>query len=71
MWTEMQTLENQAFVLLCDRLFSAFSFLLGSEPVLHATTFYIQRGLNYFKRLHFGVNSVAEIFKEKDRKVIA
>ena len=35
------------------------------------TTFYTHRGLNYFKRLHFRVNSVAEIFNEKDCKVIA
>ena len=34
-------------------------------------TFYTHRGLKRFKRLHFGVNSAAEIFNEEVRKVVA
>ena len=34
-------------------------------------TFYTHRGLKRFKRLHFGVNSVAEIFNEEVSKVVA
>ena len=37
----------------------------GSSP--HFTP----RGLKHFKRLHFGVNSAAEIFNEEVRKVVA
>ena len=42
-----------------------------TEESWKLTTFYIHRGLKHFKRLHFGVNSMAEIFNEEVRKVIA
>ena len=35
------------------------------------TRFYTHRGLKRFKRLHFGVNSAAEIFNEQVRKVVS
>ena len=35
------------------------------------TTFYTHRGLKSIKRLHFGVNSTAEIFNGKVCKVVA
>ena len=35
------------------------------------TTFYTHRGLEHFKRLHFGVNNAAEIFSEEVRKVVS
>ncbi|PFX11958.1 Retrovirus-related Pol polyprotein [Stylophora pistillata] len=34
-------------------------------------TFHTHRGLKRFKRLHFGVNSVAEIFNEEVQKVVS
>jgi len=35
------------------------------------TTFYTHRGLKRFKNLNFRVNSVAEIFNEEVRKIVA
>ena len=35
------------------------------------TTFYTPKGLKRFKRLHFGVNSVAEAFDEEVQKVVS
>lgn len=35
------------------------------------TRFYTHRGLKLFKRLHFGVNSAAEIFNGEVRKVVS
>ena len=42
-----------------------------AEESRKLTTFYTHRGLKRFKRLHFGVNSTAEIFNEEVRKVVA
>ena len=42
-----------------------------AEESRKLTTFYTPRGLKRFKRLHFGVNSAAEIFNEEVRKVVA
>ena len=42
-----------------------------AEESRKLTTFYTHRGLKRFKRLHFGVNSAAEIFNEEVRKVVA
>lgn len=42
-----------------------------AEESRKLTTFYTHRGLKRFKRLHFGVNSAAEIFNEEIRKVVA
>ena len=42
-----------------------------AEESRKVTTFYTHRGLTRFKRLHFGVNSAAEIFNEEIRKVVA
>ena len=42
-----------------------------AEESRKLTTFYIHRGLKRFKRLHFWVNSTAEIFNEEVRKVTA
>jgi len=41
-----------------------------AEESRKLTTFYTHRGLKRFKRLHFGVNSAAEIFNEEVRKVV-
>ena len=41
-----------------------------AEESRKVTTFYTHRGLKRFKRLHFGVNSAAEIFNEEVRKVV-
>ena len=41
-----------------------------AEESRKATTFYTHRGLKRFKRLHFGVNSAAEIFNEEVCKVV-
>ena len=42
-----------------------------AEESRKLTTFYTHRGLKRFKRLHFGVNSAAEIFNEEVRKIVA
>ena len=42
-----------------------------AEEIRKLTTFYTHRGLQRFKRLHFGVNSAAEIFNEEIRKVVS
>ena len=42
-----------------------------AEESRKLTTFYTHRGLKRFKRLHFGVNSAAEIFNEEVRKVVS
>ena len=42
-----------------------------AEESRKLTTFNAHRGLKGFKRLHFGVNSAAEIFNDEVRKVIA
>ena len=41
-----------------------------AEESRKLTTFYTHRGLKRFKRLHFGVNSAAEIFNEEVRKIV-
>ena len=42
-----------------------------AEESRKLTSFYMHRGLKCFKRLHFGFNSVAEIFNEDVRKIVA
>ena len=42
-----------------------------AEESRKITTFYTPRGLKRFKRLHFGINSAAEIFNKEVRKVVA
>ena len=42
-----------------------------AEESRKLTTFYTHRGLKRFKRLHFRVNSAAEIFNEAVRKVVS
>ena len=42
-----------------------------AEESRKLTTFYTHRGLKRFKRLHFGVNSAAEIFNNEIRKVVS
>ena len=42
-----------------------------AEESRKLTTFYTHRGLKRFKRLHFGVNSSAEIFSEEVHKVVS
>ena len=42
-----------------------------AEESRKLTTFYTHRGLKRFKKLHFVVNSAAEIFNEEVRKVVA
>jgi len=41
-----------------------------AEESRKLTTFYTHRGLKCFKRLHFGVNSAAEIFNEEVHKIL-
>ena len=42
-----------------------------AEESRKLTTFYTHCGLKRFKRLHFAVNSAAEIFNEEVRKVVS
>ena len=42
-----------------------------AEESRKLTKFYKHRGLKRFKRLHFGVNSAAEIFNQEVRKTVA
>ena len=42
-----------------------------AEESRKLTTFHTRKRLKCFKRLHFGVNSAAEIFNEEVRKIVA
>ena len=68
---ELETRLNGAKYFTHLDMIDGYMQLELAEESRKLTTFYTHRGLKRFKRLHFGVNSAAEIFNEEVRKVVA
>ena len=68
---ELETRLNEAKFFSHLDMNDGYMQLELAEESRKLTTFYTHRGLKHFKRLHFGVNSAAEIFNEKVRKVVS
>lgn len=68
---ELETRLNRAKFFLHLDMNDGYMELELAEESRKLTKFYTHHGLERFKRLHFGVNSAAEIFNEEVRKVVA
>ena len=68
---ELETRLNGAKFFSHLEMNDGFMQLELKEESRKLTTFYTHRGLKRFKRLHFGVNSAAEIFNKEVRKVVS
>jgi len=68
---ELETRLNRAKYFSHQNMNDGYMQLELAEESRKLTTFYTHRRLKRFKRLHFGVNSTAEIFNEEVHKIVA
>ncbi|PFX34758.1 Retrovirus-related Pol polyprotein [Stylophora pistillata] len=68
---ELETRLNGAKYISHPNMNDGYMQLELAKESRKLTTFYTHRGPKRFKRLHFGVNSAAEIFNDEIRKIVA